>query len=271
MTPGRIVSQFSCGAASAVATKLILADYPAERVAIHRAWIKEEHPDNDRFSSDCEHWFGHPITILLDEQYGASVIEVFKRKRYLKGQMGAPCRKALKGDVLEAASLPNDIWVLGYTAEEENRLDEFLDANNGQQVLCPLIDRGLSKADCLAMLERAGIALPMMYRLGYNNNNCRCCVKGGEGYFNRQRIDFPEQFAALADVQESIGPGAYLFRDRETGERYSLRNLPPDKGRHTEPEISCSFACLMAEEDIAAPAKPGNPPQPDQPTEKEPA
>jgi hypothetical protein len=118
-------------------------------------------------------WFGHPITVLRDEKYGASALEVFRRKRYLKGQRGAPCRKALKGDVLDAASLPSDIFALGYTAEEEDRVLEFQDANNGRQILCPLIEKGLSKADCLAMIERAGIELPAMYRLGYNNNNCR--------------------------------------------------------------------------------------------------
>lgn len=247
----RIVSHFSCGAASAVATKLVLGEYPREEIVIFRAWIKEEHEDNDRFSADCERWFGHPVTVLRDEKYGASVIEVFRRKRYLKGRLGAPCRKALKGDVLEAAGLPGDVWVLGYTCEEQDRLDDFLDANNGRKVVCPLIERSLTKADCLAIVERAGIALPAMYLLGYNNNNCRCCVKGGEGYFNRQRIDFPENFVALADVQESIGPGAYLFRNRATGERYSLRQLPPDKGRHDEPEISCSFFCAMAEQELS--------------------
>ena len=48
---------------------------------ILRAWILEEHEDNDRFSADCERWFGHPVTVLRDDKYGASVIEVFKRKR----------------------------------------------------------------------------------------------------------------------------------------------------------------------------------------------
>ena len=252
MTEPRIVSHFSCGAASAVATKLVLCQYPAEQVLILRAWIKEEHEDNDRFSADCERWFGHPITVLRDTKYGASVLEVFRRRRYLKGQFGAPCAKALKRDVLEAASLPSDIFVLGYTAEEEDRVDNFIDANNGRKVICPLVERGLKKADVLAMVERAGIRLPTMYLLGYNNNNCRCCIKGGEGYFNRMRVDFPENFIALADIQESIGPGAFLFRDRKTGERYSLRDLPSGKGRHKEPEISCSFHCEMADQEIQA-------------------
>lgn len=32
-----------------------------------------------------------------------------------------------------------------------------------------------------------------MYDLGYANNNCIGCVKGGIGYWNKIRIDFPEE------------------------------------------------------------------------------
>ena len=54
-TMERIVSRFSCGAASAVATKLILAEYGAARdVQIINAFIEQEHPDNRRFLADCE-------------------------------------------------------------------------------------------------------------------------------------------------------------------------------------------------------------------------
>lgn len=246
----RIASQFSAGAASAVATKLAIADHPG-RVIVVRAWLADEEPDADRFSADCEVWFGQPIITLADWKYKASAQEVFRRKRYIKGQHGAPCRKALKGEILDALTRPDDVFVLGYTAEEAHRVDEFLDANNGRKIICPLIERNLSKADCLAMIERAGIEIPRMYQLGYNNNNCRCCPKGGQGYFNRQRVDFPDFFERLCQIQDAIGLGSYLFRNRATGERYSLRALDPESGRHDEPEISCSAFCMMAEEDIA--------------------
>lgn len=252
MTSPRIVSRFSCGAASAVATKLVLAEYGVERVAVVNAFVAQEHPDNRRFLIDCEKWFGVPVTVVRDEKYGASTVEVFRRQRYLSGRTGAPCTRILKREVLDAWSEPGDVWVLGYTIEERRRLDAFLDANNDRRVLTPLIDRGLSKRDCLAIISRAGIELPMMYRLGYKNANCIGCVKGGEGYWNKVRRDFPLQFEEIARLQESIGPGAYLFRDRSTGVRYSLRDLPPGKGRYRdEPDIECGVSCELAERDLA--------------------
>jgi hypothetical protein len=246
----RIVSQFSCGAASAVATKLLLGDYPAERVLIVNAFLVEEHEDNQRFMSQCEEWFGHPIVRLRDEKFGASAVEVWKQAKFLVSHGGTRCSKTLKRDVLKAIALPDDIMALGYTSEEYERYNRFVDANNGQRVIAPLIDRGLRKADCLAMLQRAGIELPMMYRLGFNNNNCIGCPKGGEGYWNRTRKVFPAQFQNMVTIQEILGPGSYFFRNHKTGERYGVKDIPEGAGRHDEPEIECSMFCLMAEREI---------------------
>jgi hypothetical protein len=248
----RIVSQFSCGAASAVATKIILSGYTAGRIVILNAFIEEEHKDNRRFLADCEKWFDHPITVIRNEKFGASTHETWRRERYIKGIHGASCSRALKRDLLDSVSLPSDIYVLGYTAEEPDRLDRFLDANNGRTVLTPLIERGLTKADCLAIIDRAGIELPMMYRLGFHNANCIGCPKGGAGYWNKIREVFPTQFYQIADIQEAIGPAAKFLRNRRTNERIYLRELDPTHGRiEEEPEISCSFFCEMAEQDIA--------------------
>ncbi|AVS91427.1 hypothetical protein C8246_05970 [Paracidovorax avenae] len=249
----RIVCQFSCGAASAVATKIALAQYGgAHEVHILNALVQEEHPDNRRFLADCERWFGRTITVLRNERYGASVIEVFRRKQFMKSRYGAPCTAELKRKLLDSWRQPGDVMVFGYTAEEEDRLEDFRERNPDKTVVAPLIERGLGKKDCLAMVERAGIELPTMYRLGYSNANCIGCVKGGEGYFRAIREDFPEEFERLCQVQESIGPGAYLFRDRKTGVRYSLRDIPPGKARRDLSPPACGLQCEIAEQEYTA-------------------
>ena len=245
----RIVCHFSCGAASAVATKLILAEYDPAQVVIFNAFIQEEHADNRRFLADCEKWFKHPVTVLRDEKYGASVREVWRKVRFMKSALGAPCSMLLKREVIEAACLPNDRHIFGYTAEEavsRPAVQRMID--NG--ALVPLIDRGLSHADCLAIVERAAIQLPAIYGLGFNNANCIGCCKGGEGYWNHTRDVFPADFAEVVQIQESIGPGAYLFRNRKTDERFGLKDLIPGTGRHNVKLPSCSFVCADAEEEI---------------------
>src|SRR5574340_1358330 len=90
----RIVSRFSCGAASAVATKLALAEFRATRdVQIINAFIAQEHPDNRRFLDDCEGWFGRSITVLRDTKYNASTVEVFRRRMYMAEIGRASCRE----------------------------------------------------------------------------------------------------------------------------------------------------------------------------------
>ena len=246
---GRIVCQFSCGAASAVATKLALAQYGDREVVIINAFVLEEHPDNRRFLADCEKWFGRSVTVLRDERYGASIIEVFRQGAFIKNRYGANCTRQLKKKVLDRFKVDGDVMVMGFTAEERDRFDSFVERNPDRPVVAPLIESGLSKEDCKAMVERAGIELPVMYKMGYRNANCIGCVKGGEGYFRAIREDFPDEFSRLADVQESIGPGAYLFRNRATGERYSLRDIPVGKADRNEELPSCSFFCEIAEKE----------------------
>lgn len=249
----RIVAQFSCGAASAVATKLALADYGATHdVQILNAYLANEHADNRRFLADCEGWFDRPVTVLRDEKYGADIIEVFRRERFMKNQYGAPCTKLLKRRLLDTWKLPGDVMVFGYTAEEADRLEDFRERNPDRPVIAPLIERGLGKEDCKAMVQRAGIELPLMYRMGYDNANCIGCVKGGEGYFRAIREDFPEKFEQLCQVQDTLGAGSYLHRNRTTNVRFSLRALGEGPVRRNEKLPACSFFCEMAEADIIA-------------------
>lgn len=250
----RFVSQFSCGAASAVATKILLSEEDPSSVLILNAFILEEDEDNRRFLADCEKWFNHPITVLRDEKYGASTDEVWRRNRFMKGQHGAPCSRELKRKLLNSFNLPTDIWVLGFTWEEQDRLDDLQDLYPGQSIRCPLIEKHLTKPDCLAIIDRSGIELPLMYRRGYDNANCKGCPKGGQNYWQAIREDFPERFIQIRTIQEEIGPGAYFLQFRSgprKGERMSLAELPPGRGNMSdEPSFSYSFFCEMAEQDM---------------------
>ncbi len=247
----RIVCHFSCGAASAVATKLTLAEFDPSRVVILNAFIVEEHADNRRFLADCERWFKHPITVVRNKKYGGSVHAVWKERGVLKNAYGAACSQYLKREVIEAECRPNDIHVMGFTADEAHRAVRFATTDGVWKF--PLIDRNLSKADCLGMIERAGIELPIMYRLGYSNANCIGCCKGGIGYWNKIRRDFPEVFNEVAEIDRQRGnPNSFLFFDRKTGERFPLTQLDETAGRMDEVLPDCSFFCAMAEEEIEA-------------------
>lgn len=246
----RIVCQFSCGAASAVATKMALERF-GERVHIINAFVADEDADNRRFLADCERWFGRAVTVLRDTKYGASVAEVWRRKRFIVNRSGAPCSKALKRQVLSAYHVPGDTVVLGYTSDprDADRLDRFIDAHPGERVWAPLIEAGITKRACLETVARAGIELPLMYRLGYHNANCPKCPKGGEGYWNKIRVDFPENFEEMASIQDILGPGSYFFRNRKTGQRISLRMLDPKAGRFKdEPPVECGAVCEMPDD-----------------------
>jgi 3'-phosphoadenosine 5'-phosphosulfate sulfotransferase (PAPS reductase)/FAD synthetase len=254
----RILAQFSCGAASAVATKLAIAAH-GDRVVILNAEIEEEHPDNRRFARDCEAWFGKPIETLRDEKYGASAVRVFETVGYIKGRNGAACTSRIKRGLLKGFEKPGDVLVLGFTAEEQHRADDWREDWPDRPAIFPLIERGLTKEDCKAMVERAGLKLPAMYLLGYDNANCIGCVKGGLGYWRAIREDFPEQFERMAQAEAKVaalhGDDAFILRHRSgplKGQRFPLRELPAGVAHRGEPLPSCGLFCEVAEQEYAA-------------------
>jgi hypothetical protein len=249
----RIVCWFSCGAASAVATKIMLKQasklFPDVPVVIANSPIIEEHTDNERFFNECQQWFGQEIIKLYNPQYPKgknSIYEVFSRRNFLKGPNGAPCTTQLKRIPRGSFQEYGDLHVFGYDLTEIDRAQEFEEKNPTLQTYFPLIEAELTKADCLAMLQDANIELPAMYKLGYLNNNCIGCVKGGAGYWNKIRKDFPETFARMAKVEREIG---HSILKNDDGPIY-LDELKPNVGRYKdEPDIDCSFSCVMAKED----------------------
>lgn len=257
MAEPRVVSWFSCGAASAVSTKLAIQSAQGrEVVVVYCDTSKREHPDNQRFLLDCERWFSQPILILGNDEYERDTDVVFRKTRYLVGPSGARCTAELKRAVRLGFQRPDDIVVIGYTAEEYETRQAHLSEAEPLVNFWPILwERGLSKEDCYGIVQRAGIEMPAMYKLGYRNNNCIGCVKGQAGYWNKIRVDFPERFAEMAAIERKLGRTICKREWVEDGvrrlERIPLDRLPPDLGRYgSEPDISCGIICQSASLEI---------------------
>lgn len=240
----RVVVWFSCGACSAVAAKLTLRQHDPDSVVIAYADPGSEHPDNKRFLGDCARWFNHPIIALRSDKY-SDTWQVYAERRFLVGPRGASCTAELKKAVRFDFQRPDDIQVFGYAAGEDSRAERFREQNFDVILETPLISAGLSKSDCLSIIDRAGIKVPAMYLMGYQNNNCIGCPKGGMGYWNKIRRDFPETFARMARVERDLGVRIF---DRE---QIYLDELDPQRGNHAdEPNFECSLLCHLAEQDL---------------------
>lgn len=243
VTSGRVISWFSCGAASAVASKLAIQEHGDVEVIYQET--HSEHPDNERFLSDCEQWFGQKVIRLSSDKYH-DIWDVFERTRYLAGVGGAHCTGALKRRVAEEyLNHWLDLEVFGYTVEEQKRVDRFRDNNPERRIQAILVERGLTKEDCLGMIGKAGIDIPAMYLLGYTNNNCIGCVKGGMGYWNKIRVDFPEIFTRMAKLERELDVAlCKSYAGDGERKRVFLDELDPAAGNHqTEPRITCGIMC----------------------------
>lgn len=242
----RVLAMFSCGAASAVATKLAIAAH-GDVIPVY-CDAGGEHPSNRRFLADCEAWFGVPVSILKSKKY-ASIWEVFERRRYLAGVDGALCSVEMKMKPRLEFQRPGDIHVLGYTADPNDVVRaNRLRANYPEETIeTPLIAKGLTKAACLALIEDAGIELPALYRLGFSNNNCIPCVKAtSPDYWALVRKEFPSEFARMVKLSRDLDVRLTRIKD----ERIFIDEIPTDWPTAKPIAPACDFLCHLAAQDL---------------------
>jgi len=221
------VSWFSAGVSSAIATKLMIDEIDC----IFYIHIDDHHSDSLRFVKDCEKWFGKPI-FFMQSPYKCveNALLGAGGRGYVNGPAGAPCTRFLKRRVRrewEIEQKDNLRYVWGMDVAEVHRVDRLINAMPEHSHVFPLINKNITKEKAHQILNASNIKRPTMYDLGYNNNNCVGCVKGGMGYWNKIRIDFPNVFMNRAKLERQIGgtciKGIYLDElDKNRG-----RNLKP--------------------------------------------
>lgn len=245
----RILAWFSCGAASAVAAKLAVDKYGDQCEVLYCDTLKYEHPDNTRFMADVSRWIGKDIKLLKSDKY-SDIFDVFDRTGWLIGVGGARCTTELKKNVRKAYQRPDDLHVFGLTSDEQARMTRFENENSDINVEWILAENNISKKDCYRIISQAGIDLPMMYKLGYNNNNCIGCVKGQAGYWNKIRVDFPDAFERMAKQERKMNAAINkTYAGDGKRKRIFLDELDPKAGRDVPmPDIDCGVLCIQPTE-----------------------
>lgn len=240
---GRILSWFSCGATSAVCAKMCVEKYGADCEVLYCDTFAYEHPDNRRFLNDVQEWIGIEIKILHSEKY-SDIFDVFNRTGYLVGVGGARCTTELKKNVRKAYQHIDDTHAFGFDRTERARIMRLKNENFELKWTFPLYAAGITKAQCIRMIAEAGISIPVMYRLGYKNNNCIGCVKGGMGYWNKIRVDFPAYYARMAQTERRLNVAINKRYVNGKRIRVFLDELPPDAGEYfKEPSADCGVLC----------------------------
>lgn len=244
-----IIGWFSCGVTSAVACKLSIEEYGKENVRLFYIEIDSAHEDNERFIADCEKWLGVKVERRRSNKY-KDQFEVIEKTGYVNGVNGAPCTMHLKKNVRKSIEkefqYEGQIFGFEYDKKEINRAIRFAQQYPAAKPLTPLIDRKMTKQQCAELLLMNGIKLPKMYELGFHNNNCIGCVKGGKGYWNHIRKHFPQHFERMAKAERIAGHSCIK-------EKF-LDELKLNEGKHEPPIVpDCGTFCEIEFADIIDP------------------
>lgn len=211
--------------------------------------VADQHSDSMRFIKDCEKAIGKKITVLRSTEYRnvEDCVRVFGGFRN-PGNGFAPCTNWLKKRIRkkwEAEHTDYEItYVWGFDLDEKNRADRIVESNPEFNHVFPLIERNLTKEEVHGLfLMTFAFSRPWNYEHGYANNNCIGCIKGGMGYWNHIRKDFPEVFESRAKLEREVGHS--MLKDKN-GPVY-LDELDPNRGdMNTEIMPDCGIMCYLS-------------------------
>lgn len=233
------VSWFSAGMSSFLATYYLKPD------RIVYIDIDDQHADTARFIDDCKPHFLTKIEVI--QSVYKNVDEVQQAFGFIKSAFGAKCTGILKKRVRKDWELHNTLnsditYVWGMDFEERHRRDRIVESMPEFKHEFPLIDRKLTKTEVHEICSEMGLKRPIMYDMGYPNNNCIGCVKGGIGYWNKIRKDFPEVFKLRSKREREIGHS--ILKDKNG--KLFLDELSPNRGRNKEIKITgCNVMCQL--------------------------
>ncbi len=231
----KIVCWWSGGITSAVACKIAIDFYGVDNCCVIMIDTQNEHEDTYRFKADCEKWYGSEIEIItgIGEKYG-NIFDVWRKHKSLNTATGAICSTNLKRLVREKWEKNNEfdhqVFGFEFDKKEMNRaLSMTMNHGKRTKAIYPLLFLAYDKQDCIKIVEGAGLEIPEMYKLGFQNNNCfgTGCVQGGVGYWQKMKKDFPDKFDIMADMEHELtdlkGEPVTMLKDQSNIAKESMK------------------------------------------------
>lgn len=229
---------YSGGIGSWAAAKRVIVKYGKQDTILLFTDTLIEDEDLYRFIQETVSEMGVEFHRIAD---GRTPFEVYKDVRYLGNSRIAPCSHKLKQEVAEKwikeNFSPDDcVLYLGIDWTEEHRTNAPRKNWHPYKVEFPMCEEPyVTKDEMLQELERLGIEIPRLYKMGFAHNNCGgFCCRAGQGHFANLLKQMPERFAEYEAKEEEIRQ--YLGKDvaimKKTKNKvtfpYTLRQLRED-------------------------------------------
>lgn len=221
---------YSGGIGSWMTAKRVIAQHGKENVILLFTDTLIEDEDLYRFIDETVKEMDVEYVYVAE---GRTPWEVFKDVKYLGNSRLAQCSHLLKQKPAEkwikANYKPDEcVLYLGIDWSESHRVKSPTKNWLPYTVLFPMCEEPyLSKQDMLDELQRLGIDIPKLYKLGFSHNNCGGgCVRAGQGHFVNLLKQLPFVYQEWEEneqnVREFLGKDVSMLRRTKNGERFNL-------------------------------------------------
>jgi 3'-phosphoadenosine 5'-phosphosulfate sulfotransferase (PAPS reductase)/FAD synthetase len=236
---------YSGGIGSWMTAKRVIEKEGKENVVLLFTDTMIEDEDLYRFIDETVVEMGAEIYKIAD---GRTPWEVFKDVKWIGNSRVAQCSHKLKQDTAEkwikANFKPEEcILYLGIDWTEEHRTASPKRNWAPYTVEFPMCDEPyVTKDEMLAELEKLGIEIPRLYKMGFSHNNCGgFCVRAGQGHFINLLKTMPERYAHHEEqeqkMREYLGKDVSILRRQRKGvkEYITLKQLREEwEAKNTE-------------------------------------
>jgi len=188
-----------------------------------------EDEDLYRFVEESVKFLDVPLKTLCD---GRTPWEVCRDVKFIANSRIDPCSRVLKRELLNSWRDDNCDpaetvihfgmdWTELHRLERLRKLDKRWDFR-GYMTEEPYLD----KSDMIAEVERLGLEVPRLYKLGFAHNNCGgFCFKSGQAQFKLLLETMPERYAEHEEEERRLsgevnakgGVQPTILRDRSNG------------------------------------------------------